>query len=426
MRRGIRGDWRRSTLVGLATVAAVAGVWMVRAGPGTPFTGTITVGSAPLSMVIDARSGHTFVANTRSDSVSMMDTARGTVVRTVAVDGEPGALAVDGRDGRVFVVTTSRTGPESVSTLDSETGQLLRTTPVGQAAGYGTGAIAVDERRGRVVVTDDYESRVSVLDARRGTVQRTFSAGLDPTEVTVDARTGLAYVADTSEDKVLVLDVARGRVLRTFSVAGSPIAVGVDPATGLLSVTGYDEATSTGSVTWLDSHSGRVVLATAKVSSVVVADPHVAALYTVDAATDSVFVTTRRSSTARKIVSWGAGDALMMTSVTVDPRTGRLFILMDTCGQRLTPTVTGCVRVIDPRAGRLVATILVGGGPRALAIDGATGRIFVTNSRGEPSTGARADWIPPWLRDHLSWLPMLGAPATGTTAGTVSVFNVPR
>jgi len=127
----------------------------------------------------------------------------------------------------------------------------------------------------------------------------------------------------------------------------------------------------------------------------VVADPDAVALYTFDFEADSVFVATPRSLMARKVVSWGGGDSPAMAvwprPATIDPRTGDIFILMDACGQRLTPTVAGCVRVIDPRAGRLVATIPVGRAPSALAIDGVTGRVFVANSQG--GSGAReASW----------------------------------
>jgi len=383
-----------------------------------------------MGLMIDNRTGHTFVADAQSDSVSMIDTTRGTVMRTIDVGGTPGVLAVDGRTGRTFVVTSSRVGPESVSMLDSRTGRLLRTTPVGQVAGYGTGALAIDERRGRVIVTDDYEGRVSVLDARTGAVQRTFIAGLDPTGVAIDPRSGHAYVADTSENKVLVLDVARGRVLRTLSVAGSPIAVRVDAATGRLYVTGYDANTSVGGVAALDVRTGRVLVGAGKASSAVVADPRTGALYTVDVATDSVLVTTPRSPMARTVVSWGGGDTPAMAAwprpATVDPRTGYLFVLMDACGQRFTPSVAGCVRVIDPRAGRLVATIPVGRAPSALAFDGVTGRVFVANSKGGSGARAEANWVPSWLRDHLSWLLAPGTTDGSFTTGTVSIFDAPR
>ncbi len=428
----IRGYRRRSILLALGIVVVVAAFAVgrvARASPGGPFTGTIVVGSAPLGVVSDTRTGHAFVANADSDSVTMIDTTRGTVVRTIDVGGTPGVLAVDGRTGHTFVVTSSRTGPESVSMLDSHTGRLVRTTQVGQVAGYGTGTIAIDERRGRVIVTDDYEGRVSVLDARSGAVRRTFTAGLDPTGVAIDPRSGRAYVTDTSENKVLVLDVARGRVLRTLPVAGSPIAVRVDASTGRLFVTGYDAQTSVGGVAEIDGRSGRVLMGAGKASSAVVADPRTGALYTVDVATDSVFVTTPRSPMARKVVSWGGGDtpatAAWPRPATVDPRTGYLFVLMDACGQRLTPSVAGCVRVIDPRAGQLVATIPVGRAPSALAIDGATGRVFVANSQGGSGVQAEADWVPSWLRDHLSWFLAPRATGGGSTAGTVSVFDAP-
>jgi len=432
--RMMRRYRRQAILFALGSVVVVAAfvVAVARASQGGPFTGTIVVRAGLLSLVIDSRSGHTFVVNANSDSISMIDTARGTVVRTIDVGGQPGMLAVDGRTGHAFVLTSSHTtGPASVDMLDSHTGLLLRTTPVGQAAGYGASALTIDEQRGRVIVTDGYESRVSVLDARTGVVLRAFTAGLDPSGVTIDPRSGQAYVADSSENKVLVLDVAHGRVLRVLPVAGSPSAMGLDASATHLYVTGHDLTTSAGSMAALDVRSGRVLVSAGE-ASVVVADLRTGALYSVDSAVDSLFVTAPHTPTARKVVSWGGFDSPATVGggtgpATIDPRTGRIFILMEACGQRLTPSVTGCVRVVDPRAGLLIATIPVGRAPSALAIDSVTGRVFVTNSQWrDAEVRIEADWAPSWLRDRFPWLLAPSAGKGGPATGTVSVFDAPR
>jgi YVTN family beta-propeller protein len=78
-------------------------------------------------------------------------------VRTIAVGVNPGAVAVDSRHGRVFVLnigTIDQSGsPQdsgSVSVVDTRRGTVLRTLPVG----LDPVALAVDERSGDAVVVN--------------------------------------------------------------------------------------------------------------------------------------------------------------------------------------------------------------------------------------------------------------------------------
>jgi len=61
----IHGYRRRSILLALGIVVIVAAFAVgrvARASPDVPFIGTVVVGSAPLGVVIDTRTGHTFVS----------------------------------------------------------------------------------------------------------------------------------------------------------------------------------------------------------------------------------------------------------------------------------------------------------------------------------------------------------------------------
>ncbi|HTD77687.1 MAG TPA: YncE family protein, partial [Chloroflexota bacterium] len=57
------------------------------------------------AIAVDERRGRVFVANTRSDSVSVLDAGSGALLRTVVVGAGPSAAAVDERIGKVFVST---------------------------------------------------------------------------------------------------------------------------------------------------------------------------------------------------------------------------------------------------------------------------------------------------------------------------------
>jgi YVTN family beta-propeller protein len=87
------------------------------------------------------------------------------IVRCVALYQDPHAV-VDTRTSRAFVTGSGadrRSGV--VSVLDTTTGKLMRTVPLGTYPN----AIAVDERTDCVFVGSD-DSTVSLLDARSGAV----------------------------------------------------------------------------------------------------------------------------------------------------------------------------------------------------------------------------------------------------------------
>ncbi len=195
-------------------------------------------------MAVDAATGRAFLLAGVEPSPSqltwsalyVLDTRTGALVRMLTWSGGPGDVAVDERAGRVFVTDTGPArlfqksvagggsmgmflpvGPGSLRTLDARTGAPLRTTRLGIAPG----AIAVDERRGRVYVAnagshDGYGSMgstpidipaptsgpggVSVADAATGRLLRTVALGTQPASIALDGRTGRAFIGDVGDD----------------------------------------------------------------------------------------------------------------------------------------------------------------------------------------------------------------------------------
>lgn len=141
--------------------------------------------------------------------------------------------------------------------------------------------------------------------------------------------------------------VAGGPVLRTISVAATPIALLADITAGRIFV--FGQATHESSITVLDAATGRVL-----------AVRHLGR---------TAFVPT----------AYGAPPA------AVDPTTGRVFVptsrQTDPTGH---PHGPGRLWILDGRTGAVRRTISVGYAPQAVALDAATRRLFILN-------GARAD-----------------------------------
>ena len=114
-------------MAGVVLVGSLCGgaTWLERETLAGAIVRTVAVGPAPLSVVVDERSGHAFVLSRSMDSpdaasVSMVDTATAALLRTQAIGRLPQALTVDDRDAHVLVAN----GDNTVRVLDAQNGAV--------------------------------------------------------------------------------------------------------------------------------------------------------------------------------------------------------------------------------------------------------------------------------------------------------------
>jgi len=454
-------------LAGLALLALLGGAMDVaRRLDGNPVVGTVTIGPDPGTLVVDTQTGRAFIGDQSSGRVDVLDTARGTLVRTVAVAPSPAGtqvddLAADERLGRVFVLSAPGLGSPLlrgyVSLLDARSGRLLHTTPV--TLGGALGWLAVDRRARRVFVLGfpDYlpvgttpdpmrdAVRVSVLDALSRRLVRALALPLPPqplrsgafvgSPLGVDQRTKRVFVSRFDGARVSVLDAASGRLLRTVTLRGRRRAT---------TVTTWDEDAPV-----VDAQAGRVFVVDGAGVSVfdagigrllhrvvvgwnapgfpplaVVVDARHGRAFVVARSTGTVGVLDSRSGRVVRLVTVGG----RLGGAAVDSSAGRLVV---TIGGAPTQAGTlagpGLVGVLDGRSGTLLQTIRVGSGPRAVAVDEQTGHTVVVTCGGTLPAPATWGWlpVPAWLRQGLPVLPSPG-PRTRTTSPSVSVLDLTR
>ena len=76
-------------LVLLALLALLAGLVAVRSASARSMVRTIAVGRNPLAVAVDERIGRAFVLNNAGNSVSMLDTATGAILKAVTTGRDP-------------------------------------------------------------------------------------------------------------------------------------------------------------------------------------------------------------------------------------------------------------------------------------------------------------------------------------------------
>jgi DNA-binding beta-propeller fold protein YncE len=218
----------------------------------------------------------------QSPIIHLFDTQSGVSIRTIALPpgdfvGRPAAPApiVNRQTGRVFISalefpfgTIGRVFVR-VYMVDLRTGTIVARTDVlpSSPTWFFPVLLALDEQLGHIFVVSPASamgtSRVSVLDARRGTLLHTVTLPIMPRLLIVDPQTARVFVFNQDNDTYCVLDAHTGALLATRSlgpprpgIASSTVGeLTVDAATGQLFVIhAYPSV-----VSMLDGHTGQVL-----------------------------------------------------------------------------------------------------------------------------------------------------------------------
>jgi DNA-binding beta-propeller fold protein YncE len=194
----------------------------------------------------------------------------------------------------------------------------------------------------------------------------TIDVGGEPTSVAVNSVTGTAYVTDGATGTVSVIDSRSGEITALVVVGGVPSDIAVDDVTNRVYVANPDG----GTVAVIDGTSNLVI-------SVISAGPG-ASVLDVDSAANRVYVGSRStgevavldgiSSTQLALVQ---SNARVLSGVTVD--SGRKLAYFSS-------VETNTVEFFDIAAMKFVGSTGVGRNPAGIAVQRATGTVYVANS----------------------------------------------
>lgn len=235
----------------LGPVAAVAAFLLVAAsapagaspaGPAAEAAGltSIGVGSNPDGVAVDATTDTVYVANNGSNSVSVIDGATDAVTATIPVGDAPRGIGVDEQTDTVYVANS---GDQTVSVIDGATGQVTDTLTVGA----GPDAVAVDAGTDTIYVS--WHDGIATIDGATNVVTPlaidtapVMGTGINDS-LAADPGTGDLYLANWLLQFVSVIDMATDQPVSYYDAGSAPDAVAVDPVHHLLYVgscqTGY-------------------------------------------------------------------------------------------------------------------------------------------------------------------------------------------
>jgi YVTN family beta-propeller protein len=247
---------------------------------------------------------------------------------TLEPDGsQPVALAANPRTGRIYVANA---GSDNVSVIDGASSTVIATISVGSTPR----GVAVDANANRVYVANSGSNEITVIDGDSNAVVATLPVGKQPWDLAVDPNTGRVFVTNRGSGTVSVIDGRHGLLLHNVSVGDLPTGVAVNPDTGRVYVAG--------------SGSGQLVV--------------------VDAVSNLLIETLPLTGKA-SVDAW---------DVAVDSGSNRVYVAIP--APEASDPDAGTVLVIDASSDRLVGSIAVPTPAETLAVDSASGRLYVGGS----------------------------------------------
>ena len=333
---------------------------------------TIAAGNSPAAIAVNAATNKVYVANEFSDNVTVIDGATN-ATRTVAVCKRPQYIAVNTKTNKVFVNCGT---DSSLSIIDGRTAAVTATLPIGS-----NGPITVDEAFNRVyVVRAGGNDEVTFVDPASNTWYSVATDGYWPLNQALDPANRRLYVTAYASGEVRVVDLTSTSdhpPTVPVGVWSKPVYIALNTNTARAYVTGEDPRGPINVINTVD-RSG-VSFAPAGHAS----GPRGVV---VNATTNKIYA----GFNNEVIVIDGATNALtflaMSTPVAlaVNPNNNRIYA----------PAADGTMAIINGSTNAVTrAGIPVGA--KAVAVNPATGRVYVAGTAVTMLEGGAAPPPPP-------------------------------
>ncbi len=173
----------------------------------------LAVGRAPRGIAISRDTTRAFVVNSRDNTLAVVDITSNRVIHTTNLELGAGASdVVITPDGRTLYVTNTLLN--SVSAIDAQNFQALRTVPVGVRPA----AMALIPPRAGLLVANGGSNTLSLLDTSRNVLAATIAVDFQPSNLAVDAAGAQAFVPHLGSPRLSVVSLSSLRSVKTVTV----------------------------------------------------------------------------------------------------------------------------------------------------------------------------------------------------------------
>jgi outer membrane autotransporter protein len=189
-------------------------------------------GVQPRAAAVSGDQAFTYVTNSSSDNVRVINTATGAVVQTIAAGTTPVGITLNPAGTMAYVANNSvAANSVSVYSVNSSSGQLTAVTTISTGANSAPRSVAVTPDGSTLYVANQGNSgsngSISVINTSTNAVTATINTGGQPLGIAINPAGTTAYVTDASNQTVRVVNLSTNTVTATVGTAGTPDGVAV-------------------------------------------------------------------------------------------------------------------------------------------------------------------------------------------------------
>ena len=173
--------------------------------PGITVT-NVNVGKGPTGVAVNPSTNTVYVADSNSNTTSIIDGKTNSVVKTVKVGYFPSDVAVNPNTNMVYVVNR---GDYSISVINGNTNTVVKNIIVGVS----TWSVDINPNTNMIYAVAD---KVFIINGNTNTVVGTINAGRTPNSATVNPITNMVYVSNIDDNTVSVINGNTNTVSRNY------------------------------------------------------------------------------------------------------------------------------------------------------------------------------------------------------------------
>jgi len=211
----------------------------------------LMVGFAPSAIAVNSLTNKVYVANTYSNTVTVIDAADSNTTTTVDVGSYPFDVVLNQTTNKIYVANQGDGSHSStVTVIDAANNNSTSTVGVGVYPS----AIAVNPDTNKVYVVNTNSNNITVIDAANSNTTTSVAVGMFPFAVALNKTTNKVYVANQGNGSgssiVTVIDGVSNSS-SPVSIGTTPYAIAVNPITNKVYVAnrGSDNVTVIDGVT---------------------------------------------------------------------------------------------------------------------------------------------------------------------------------
>jgi YVTN family beta-propeller protein len=190
---------------------------------------------AEVSKTIPPRNSVAYVSNMASNNLTVVNRITGQVVSTILVGEVPRGMALAETRGLLFVANSES---NTISVIEAETQQPKQDIALDFGDAPEVLSVSDDERY--LISVNRGSNSVTIFDLSSLQPSANLPVGTAPVDAAVDRVTNVAYVVNNLSNDVTIIDLSTLSEVRTISVGSSPVAIDINSADRKAYVANYN------------------------------------------------------------------------------------------------------------------------------------------------------------------------------------------